>query len=369
MLAGLDFGGGRHRAACPFGFDLRRGAAGPGIGVPLAQLAEAADRDQSGKSTAHLRVSPDTLRTVLAALGLAHATPDEARGSRRRLEGAAKPILVPMGGPAQLRGSSEMRRRITVALDDGGTRHFDFGPGEAAMLPDLPMGRHRAWSDAQPDLRETIIVNPGTCHLPQRLIDGVRDFGFAAHLYSLRHEGDGGIGTLETLRRFAEASEAQGGKLAGINPLHHLFPSDRRRASPYQASDRRFIDPIYIDITALLAELPLPRTRKLAQTRRAALARLEDLRLIDYPEVWKEKSALLEAAFAEFPGDARLDAFIRDGGTMLARHGAFEARQAGEPADDAGVPPRVPTAELQLRRRRCITISMAISHWKRLRRR
>lgn len=309
-----------------------------GIGdAALAQLAEAAGIETEFWEVdgTHHRVSPDTLRTVLSALGLAHATPDEARGSRRRLEGAAKPILVPMGGPARLRGSSEMRRRITVALGDGGTRQFDFGPGEAAILPDLPMGRHRAWSDAAPDLRETIIVNPGTCHLPQRLIDGVRDFGFAAHLYSLRHGGDGGIGTLETLRRFAEASEARGGKLAGINPLHHLFPSDRRRASPYQPSDRRFIDPIYIDITALLAELPLPRTRKLAQTRRAALARLEDLRLIDYPEVWKEKSALLEAAFAEFPGDARLDAFIRDGGTMLARHGAFEARQAGEPADGA----------------------------------
>ncbi len=239
-----------------------------------------------------------------------------------------------MGESASLRGAIHARRLIHVALEDGGQLHLEFAPGEAAVLPGLPMGRHRAWSDATPDLGETIIVSPGTCHLPQRLAGGAREFGFAAHLYSLRHGGDGGIGTLETLRRFAEASQTQGGSLAGINPLHHLFPADRQRASPYQPSDRRFIDPIYIDIAAVLAEFPLPKTRKLAETRRAALARLEGLRFIDYPEVWKEKSALLEAAFSEFPGDRRLDAFIRDGGTTLARHGAFETQQAGEPADD-----------------------------------
>jgi 4-alpha-glucanotransferase len=302
----------------------------------LAELAEAAgiEREFWEVDGTHHRVSPDTLRIIVSALGLAHTTPEEAQASRRRLAQTTKPVLVRMGESALLRGSIEARRLIHVVLEDGGELRFEFAPGEVSVLPGLPMGRHRAWSDATPDLGETIIVSPGTCHLPQRLAGGAREFGFAAHLYSLRHDGDGGIGTLETLRRFAEASETQGGRLAGINPLHHLFPADRRRASPYQPSDRRFIDPIYIDIAALLAELPLPRTRKLAETRRAALARLEDLRFIDYPEVWKEKSALLEAAFAEFPGDLRLDAFIREGGAMLARHGAFEAQHAGEPAED-----------------------------------
>ena len=50
------------------------------------------------------------------------------------------------------------------------------------------------------------------------------------------------------LRRFCEASAKLGGSLAGINPLHHMFTDDRSRVSPYQPSDRRFIDPIYIDL-------------------------------------------------------------------------------------------------------------------------
>ncbi|MGQ0485084.1 MAG: glycogen debranching protein GlgX [Hyphomicrobiales bacterium] len=302
----------------------------------LAELAEAAgiEREFWEVDGTHHRVLPDTLRIILSGLGLAHATPEEAQASRRRLDQTTRPVLARMGESALLRGSIDARRRVHVALEDGGMLQFEFAPGQAAAVPGLPMGRHRAWSEATRDLGATIIVSPGTCHLPQRLIEGARDFGFATHLYGLRHGGDGGIGTLETLRRFAEMSQAQGGKLAGINPLHHLFPADRSRASPYQPSDRRFIDPIYIDIAALLAEFPLPKARRQAETRRAALARLEELRFIDYPEVWKEKSALLEAAFAEFPGDARLAAFIREGGAMLARHGAFEVRQAGEHADD-----------------------------------
>ncbi len=30
-----------------------------------------------------------------------------------------------------------------------------------------------------------------------------------------------------------------------------LFPGDRERASPYHPSDRRFLDPIYLDIDAI----------------------------------------------------------------------------------------------------------------------
>ena len=34
----------------------------------------------------------------------------------------------------------------------------------------------------------------------------------------------------------------------GVSPMHTLFPHDRERASPYHPSDRRFLDPILIDV-------------------------------------------------------------------------------------------------------------------------
>ena len=64
--------------------------------------------------------------------------------------------------------------------------------------------------------------------------------------------------------------------VAGLNPLHHLFPSDRERASPYQPSDRRFIDPIWLDAGAPCPGGPV----------------------IDYPAVWAHKAAVLRARFA-----------------------------------------------------------------------
>ena len=51
-----------------------------------------------------------------------------------------------------------------------------------------------------------------------------------------------------TLALAGVATARAGGALVGINPLHALFPADRERASPYHPSDRRFLDPIYIDV-------------------------------------------------------------------------------------------------------------------------
>ena len=48
--------------------------------------------------------------------------------------------------------------------------------------------------------------------------------------------------------RSAAATARAGGSIVGINPLHALFAEDRERASPYHPSDRRFLDPIYIDV-------------------------------------------------------------------------------------------------------------------------
>ena len=93
-----------------------------------------------------------------------------------------------------------------------------------------------------------VAVTPGRCYQPEFVKQGKRLYGLTSHLYALRHDGDGGIGDMETLAQFCEASARLGGSLAGINPLHHMFTADRSRVSPYQPSDRRFIDPIYIDL-------------------------------------------------------------------------------------------------------------------------
>ncbi len=125
------------------------------------------------------------------------------------------------------------------------------------------MGRYRV-SDEQ-GAAQHLLVRPDGCFMPADIAGGKRVFGLASHLYALRHEGDGGIGDFETLRRFAKLTADLGGRYTGLNPLHHMFPSDRSRVSPYQPSDRRYLDPIYISIAQLLSEYPLPKTAKLAR--------------------------------------------------------------------------------------------------------
>ncbi len=77
-------------------------------------------------------------------------------------------------------------------------------------------------------------------------------------------------GTSRRSRCWREATARAGGSLVGVNPLHALFAGDRERASPYHPSDRRFLDPVYIDVERVPDFADAPDARSLyAQHGRA----------------------------------------------------------------------------------------------------
>ena len=79
-----------------------------------------------------------------------------------------------------------------------------------------------------------------------------------------------------------------------------LFPNERDRASPYYPSDRRFLDPIFIDA---LDGAGLPRDEALsAALRRSApaFAAASATEHVEYDVVWRAKRAALEAWCAAF---------------------------------------------------------------------
>ena len=276
----------------------------------------------------HHRVTPDTQRALLNAMGLACGSDDDVATSLKQLAKPG-PIVIRSDILAEVLPAGERRRRLTLEAESGEARVLDVPPGEPLRLA-LPPGRYRLRSTEGDGAERTVLASPGQCHLPEDLADGGRVFGLAAHLYALRHEGSEGIGDFETLCRFGDLTHRIGGRYAGLNPLHHLFPSDRSRASPYQPSDRHYIDPLYISIEQLLEQHSLPGTARLAQDERAGFARLEALSHVDFDAVWTAKSRILEQAFREFGGRGEYEAFIKAGGVALEEHGRFEAFRMGE---------------------------------------
>ncbi|HLW91207.1 MAG TPA: glycogen debranching protein GlgX [Roseiarcus sp.] len=320
------------------------------------QLAEAAGiaKEWWDIEGARTIVSQETKTALLAAMRLPAATQAEALESLDRLieereqRGLPFSIVAREGEPivAPLRGDLDLAHdpHVTILCEDGRQLTLKAGGEEARMfhlpnggavaerriaLPPLPIGRHLMRA-AQVECALT--VAPAKAYLPEEARR--RAFGVSAQLYAQRRQGDQGVGDFSTLGRLGAAAGGAGASLVGVNPLHALFPQDRDRASPYHPSDRRFLDPLHIDALdgaslpsdADFVERALERGREIAELSAAAT--------IDYPRVWRLKSALLEARFSAFKKarsaqpDASLftdyDRFVADGGESLHRFACFQ---------------------------------------------
>ncbi len=276
----------------------------------------------------HTAVSDDTRRALLAAMRLPAATAAEARDTLRHLAetGIRRPLpiahVVRAGAPATVPAALDPALPprplwLTVTREDGGTTTWRADPdnltrttaadGYPALtaqiaLPDLPLGRHILHRDDAPDIACRLTIAPLACHRPAAL--ATPRFGLAAQLYTLRRAGDQGIGDSTTLARLTERAAAAGAATVALNPLHMLFPGQRHRASPYFPSDRRFLDPIYLD---------LPGAPPVAGD------------MLDHAAVWAAKRAILERDFATFTPDAAFAAFVAAGGDTLHRFATFQA--------------------------------------------
>jgi glycogen operon protein len=200
-------------------------------------------------------------------------------------------------------------------------------------------------SHAELSLAPRAAGSVAACFLPEGLAAGERRFGIAAQTYALRRTNDQGVGDYTALARLAVRARDAGATWLGVSPPHALMPADRMRASPYQPSDRRFLEPVLLDVSAL-GEL-----QGRAEVR-AALARAEPIfaalragGLVDYPAVWQAKDRVLRAAWAALPGAPALHeafrAFRAQGGPILdlfAAHGAIADQLCHTRVDAPGSP-------------------------------
>jgi glycogen operon protein len=308
----------------------------------LAEVAGIAPLWWSLEGEPH-KVSRDTKIALLHALNLPAATTEQCLTSLHQFSRTyeRRPLPHALCGdedkPAMLEvkdrdGAGPLHTWLRLESQDGSSHRLrlDGATGEAfeqrgsdgrrlsgrrVSLPPLSAGRYKLRREDAPDATCALTIAPSEAYTPPWLKAGERRFGLTAQLYSLRRHGDQGLGDLSTLGDLAEAAGARGATLVAINPLHALFFGCRDRASPYYPSDRRFLDPLYID----LAKVPFCEPGSLnvdALTGAAA---------IDYDAVWTMKSAALAHSFKRGGAAPDFLAFTAACGPALQQFAVFQA--------------------------------------------
>jgi glycogen debranching enzyme GlgX len=330
--------------------------------LALLSGIEPQHRDATGQD--HI-VGADTKRALLAAMRIPAGNPTEIRASLAAL--ASDPWRVTLAPVTLARADRSPfvdvvvdesragdRLQAILAAEDGTRTVVQFRPADGVLQASRRVDgiRREKWRVtlegvvlssgthglAIGDADTTILASPGRAWQPEALQHD-KGWGITVNLYSARSERDWGIGDFSTLGEIVARTAQQGGALVGINPLHALFPDRPDHISPYYPSDRRFLEPAYIDVTtmpdysALAASDPwFAKVEREAAIQRAAP-------LIDYGAVFVLKYEVFRKLWAHFraqhdnAGDPLGDAFrafIAEGGVALQGFAAWTGGDADE---------------------------------------
>src|SRR5208282_6690070 len=137
------------------------------------------------------------------------------------------------------------------------------------------------------------------CYEPR---EGRRLWGVAVQLYTVRSCDNWGIGDFGDLDALIRWLAPRGAGFIGLNPLHALAPADPAQASPYSASNRHFLNLLYICVPAVPEFQDCAAARARVGSAHVA-GRLQELRastLVDYRGVAELKFEILELLFRDF---------------------------------------------------------------------
>jgi glycogen operon protein len=335
--------------------------------LALAAGIEPEHRDANGRR--HI-VNADTKRALLQAMDVPASNAGEIRESLERLTSdpwrsdLAPFIVARAGHPFSIEIVVDAReaageKTATLVLETGEARSIIFRPSDGVLIGkasiggsrrekwrvrlgfDLPIGLHRL---SVGEAEAILAATPGRMWIPPAIDGEKKRWGVSVNLYSVRSPSDWGIGDFAALRQLVEDVSERGGALVGVNPLHALFPDQPERASPYYPSDRRFLDPIYIDPRTLPGYAELASNDPWFAGAGAKANELRAAAFIDYSGVIELKRAIYARAWRSFRNkqgqmgaiDKAYANFIADGGATLARFAAFHAEGRDGAEGDAG---------------------------------
>ena len=298
------------------------------------------------------RVSPETLKTILAALGADAGTDERAAGTLQELdrqawaaviphvavvrEGQAAVELVLPGATRQVSwhllcedgaertGHAAFAELPLVARDDGDRRAGRRRERRRLALGNVPLGYHRL--TVEPNASALLVVTPQRCFSPA-VDEGHGLWGIALQLYLLRSDRNFGIGDFGDLAALAPLVASRGCDVLGLNPLHAPFPDDPEHASPYSPASRLLLNPLNIDVMAARETRESPAAAELLADRAVAadVAACRAAETLDYRRVAALKERILDAGFADWRragGEAanELKSFRAEQGASFERH-------------------------------------------------
>ena len=264
-------------------------------------------------------------------------------------------INLPLRLPIELVNDEHV---ITITCEDGKAIEHNFIPVDQEMMTmahiddvefheyvvtlpfSLPLGYHDVTLSADNDQLGTsrIIVAPHACYTPSEIQQGKKTWGLSVQLYCVRSEKNWGIGDFSDLALLVEKAAAVGADFVGLNPIHALYPANPNACSPYGPSSRRWLNYLYIDVTAVdgyesdpVQEIVNNETFK----KTLEHARSEDY--VDYEAVAHVKLTALKAVFDVYEEkylrnntkqNKAFKAFIEAGGESLDMLATYDALQS-----------------------------------------
>ncbi|HEY7774502.1 MAG TPA: 4-alpha-glucanotransferase [Marinagarivorans sp.] len=201
---------------------------------------------------------------------------------------------------------------FSISLEDGSKQEGEFTPSAQPEVGDyvyqtvrysrrvvmcgaLPLGYHALAVTSPERVSEgQLAVVPEKAYVPDSLDAGAKIWGVIVQLYTLRSKRNWGIGDLSDLKVLIEQTAKVGAGIVGLNPLHVLCTPVEYHCSPYSPSDRRYIEPLYIDPELVEEFSPdmLPS--------RATFEALRGGTAVDYKAVYAAKFAVFKVMFEVF---------------------------------------------------------------------
>ena len=218
----------------------------------------------------------------------------------------------------------------------------------------LPFGQHRLTlvaigGPAPQDLAATdLFICPASCFDAEKVSDGKRLWGPSVQLHALRSTRNWGMGDFGDLRRLVDVAADAGAHFVGVNPLHALFPNDAERVNPYLASNRQWLNVLYLDVEAMrdFSECREARDQLTAPEFAQRVLALREAPGVDYAAVAALKFEFFGLLYHHFRHTHLERAtqraglfrdFQRAGGRSLRLHALFDILQRRFHALDASV--------------------------------